>query len=406
MFSRIRQNKLPLMERFWLLMLFLFALSIFNKGGYILMAAIALTGLLYFFSIRIDVMMLWLMVFSISYSAIYILHYGFGFSEFCNHLIAPWGAYLVGKCYTRRFSRGQPLMRLITVLAAGLFTHGTLNILLQIFVYPYTASYSRAAYDVWHRQYISVTGAGMLYTLMTGLAFGVLYSKIPRRYKVMALGIIGIAMLYSLELAHRTTTVMIAIILVVYVIRRVVINFRTTRKNILALMAGVLAVVLLIACIVFDVLGLRSWITDQYLYLRLTDAEVARSGSRFAIWMSFLKRFFQYPMGGGRMPLAENATYVHNMWFDIYYNCGIVPFLAIMGATWCGFKNVKRVMKNKATISPVVRNCLFFVSIAFVLNAAVEPVLDANPYFLFAYLMILGGAAGLQTRKTAGGSVQ
>lgn len=406
MFGRIRQNKLPLTERLWLLMLFLFAVSIFNKGGYILMAAIAMTCLLYVFSIRIDVTMLWLLLFSVSYSTIHILHFGFSFSDFCNHFAAPWGAYLVGKCYTRRFRHGEPLLRLMLAVAAGMFVHGTLNIFLQIFVFPNPIAHSRMAFDIWHGQYISVTGAGLLYTLMTGMAFGILFSECKVRYKILSLVIIGIAMLYSIELAHRTTTVMIAIILLVYVFLRLIIDFRPTKRNILALMLVILAVIFLIACVCFDIYGLRSWITGLSLYQRLTDKDTANSGGRLTIWMSFLKQFLFYPMGGKAISLPGTATYVHNMWLDIHYSCGMLPFLAAAGASWSGFMSARTVFKNRELASPLARNCLFFISVAFLLNAGVEPVLDANPYFLFSYLMILGGAAGLKGRKTAGGDAQ
>lgn len=406
MFGRIRQNKLPLTERLWLLMLFLFAVSIFNKGGYILMAAIAMTCLLYVFRIRIDVTMLWLLLFSVSYSTIHILYFGFSFSDFCNHFAAPWGAYLVGKCYTRRFRHGEPLLRLMLAVAAGMFVHGTLNIFLQIFVFPNPLVGSRMAYDIWHGQYISVTGAGLLYTLMTGMAFGILFSECKVCYKILSLVIIGIAMLYSIKLAHRTTTVLIAIILLAYLYMRIIVGFRPTRRNILVLMLAVLAVIFLIACVVFDLFGLRTWITSQDLYLRLTNKDAANSGGRLTIWLSFLKQFLFYPMGGKHISLAENANYVHNMWFDIHYSCGILPFIAVLGATWSGFIGVLRVLKSRGRVSLLTRNCLFFVSIAFILNAAVEPVLEANPYFLFSYLMILGGAAGLKGRKTAGGDAQ
>lgn len=405
MAKRVRRNTMPPMERFWLCMMFLFAISIFNKGGYILMAMIVMTGLLYFHSLRIDFMMLCLVLFSLSYSVISILHFGFEFTDFCNYLLGSWGAYLVGKCYTRRFSGGQPLLRLMLVLGLGFFAHGALNLFMQLFVVYNPSVTFRMTFDIWHNRYISTTGAGVLYTLMLGMAFGVLFSETKLIHKILSIGVISVSLLYSFVLAHRTTMVMVLLIVVLYVARRMVKGFRPTPKNIVIILCGFIAVIFLAVCLWLDLFGLRSWLTGQSLYIRLTNARAANSGSRFVIWMSFLRQCLAYPMGGGEFPLALRASYVHNMWLDVYYKCGIVPFLALTVATVVILLRLGCMLRSRSgRISTVTRNCLLFVTAAFLLNAFVEPVLDANPYFLFGYLMIAGGMAGIPVSANAEGT--
>ena len=397
MAKRVRRNTVPPVEWFWLCMIFLFAISVFNKGGYILMAMIVAVAILYFHSIRIDFTMFCLVVFSISYSFIFTLHFGFDFTDLCNYLVGPWGAYLVGKCYTRRFFNGQPLLRLILAVSLGFFAHGTLNLFMQLFVvYDPTAAFRRT-FDIWHNRYISVTGAGMLYTLMTGVAFGILFSENRLFHKILCIGVIMVSLVYSFVLAHRTTMVMVLLTVALYLGRRLVKGFRLTRVNVLIILCGFFTVIFLLVCLCLDLFGLRSWVTGQSLYIRLTDPRAANSDSRFTIWMSFLRQFLAYPMGGARIPLSHHSSYVHNMWMDAYYRCGILPFLALMGATCNVLRQMRIMLKDRSgAVSAMTRNCLLFASAAFALNAFVEPVLDANPYFLFGYLMIAGGMAGIR----------
>lgn len=324
-------------------MMFLFAISIFNKGGYILMAMIVLSGLLYFHSIRVDFTMLCLAAFSLSYSMISVLHFSFDFTDFCNNLVGAWGAYLVGKCYTRRFPGGQPLMRLMMALSLGFFAHGTLNLFLQLFVKYDPSATFRMTFDIWHNRYISVTGAGMLYTLMTGVAFGVLFSDTKLFHKLLSLGVIGVSLVYSFVLAHRTTMVMVALIVALYVVRRLAKGFRPTRKNVLILLCGILAVIFLIVCLCLDLFGLRSWLVKQSLYQRLTNARAANSDSRFDIWLSFLRQCLAYPMGGASFSLAHHA--------NMKYKYGNRHF-------WCRGHYVSTVGKNRKAIEQYIRNQL------------------------------------------------
>lgn len=405
MAKRVRRNTMPPMERFWLCMMFLFAISIFNKGGYVLMAMIVAAGLLYFHSLRVDFTMLCLILFSLSYSIISTMYFGFEFTDFCNYLIGSWGAYLVGKCYTRRFFGGQPLFRLMLVLGLGFFAHGTLNLFMQLFVVYNPNATFRMTFDIWHNRYIAVTGAGMLYTLMTGIAFGILFSETKLIYKILSVGIIAVSLVYSFVLAHRTTIVMVLLIVTLYVAKRLAKGFKPTKKNVLIILLGFFLLIFLIVCLWLDLFGLRSWLVGTSLYGRMRGARVNSLGGRSLIWKSFLKQFWRYPTGGAQIPLYLHESYVHNMWLDVYYKCGVVPFLALTIATAAILLRMGRLLRSRSgQISPLTRNCLLFVTAAFLLNAFVEPVLDANPYFLFGYLMIAGGTAGIPVNSNVEGT--
>lgn len=390
------QPKLTLSEYLWLLILALYSVSVFNLGGYVLVFMLGLYLLLHLRRISLSPLFLSLLFFSAFYFTFYYLHFDLGFSEIFNYLIAPWAALAFGEIFTRRsVCRWAPYM-VIGVVAMGLFAHGLLNLFAYLENIATAIDGRRAAYDFWRQEWISVTANGLYYPMALGLALGVLFSDFRKWVKLLALAVIAVAGVNAVLLGHRTTLFVVLLILiynVAVVLLRRDTSIREKRKWIVS---GIVLLIILTIVYAADLAGFRTWIENSVLFARMTNSDSVNSTSRLAIWMSFFKNAYLHPFGGAAFDLAEQASWVHNLWFDVYYKVGILPFVCLCIATALIVKQLlalRRQCRNsgQTQVSAVLTN----LYLAVFLSCMVEPVIDANPYLLISFFMITGCVSGI-----------
>lgn len=393
------QRRLQTAEYFWLVLLALYAVSVFNLGGYILVAMLALYLVLHVHCIRISLPALSLMLFSFFYFCFYLVHFSPGITETFNYLIAPWAAFLFGEIFTRRSASRGGHYYVIVILALGFFAHGFLNLI--AYLSRAAASGTRAAYDFWRQEWISVTANGLYYPMALGLALGVLFSGFPKGAKGIALVVIGAAGVNAALLGHRTSLYIMVLLILFNMVSMLMRSDLPKWKKSRFLIGSILVLILAAIAYGANLAGIRSWIESTALYRRMTNESAVHSIERTVIWASFFKQAMLYPFGGAAFQLAGGQSWVHNLWLDVYYKVGVVPFLFLVAGTvmiiWQFFA-LRRVCRRNGNgkLLTVMTN----LYLAILLSFSVEPVIDANPYVMISFLMIAGCVSGiLQTEQ-------
>lgn len=137
-------------DMFWLFLLLLSSMDFGGIGSTLLALLLLIYMLVHVRQIMVTGQVILLIMFSASYFIFYWYHFGADITDVLKYLILPWSAYVAGACYVRNSERRDPLLLLMLTITAGLFLHGTLNVVSYRFFHRVDERYARIAYDVWH----------------------------------------------------------------------------------------------------------------------------------------------------------------------------------------------------------------------------------------------------------------
>lgn len=379
----------------WLVLMFLFTLNFMSAQGYIMLILMAAYLLLHLREFSFRMADIFLFLFGVEYVLFYIFWYGgVTFREMCNFLVAPWLLYWIGRNLALHSKQDDLPLQVATVLAAGFFAYALLCIVYSLAVAPPVPG-GRVMYKYWDHTQMAVTLGGLLLSMATGISLGQLTAKTPGWKRLIWLAVLGVSIFFSFTWAHRTSIAIIGVVLVCnFLAFLFAMNIPPVRK--FALLAGfVLLTAIGLLCLVLDVGGCWSWLKGQWLFRRLTDETVANSLSRLTIWDNFFQQWLLYPFGGRRFGIS--AAYVHNMWLDVYYLCGILPFLALVIATVIMLHNLIRYRRlhPRSRTTHILSNCYLSTFLVFM----VEPVLSGYPYIFLAMVLVSGCVEGSLLRS-------
>lgn len=373
-----------------LAVMFLFAISVFNRGGYIFAAMAVVMLLVNIRNIKISFPVLWLVLFSAVYTGIYFAYHDFDLTNLVVYLLGPWTAYLMGQLFVTHSKKDNAFMALIFILTAGMCLHGFLNVFAYLRSdYYETYSYLRLSVDFWRGDLVSVTTTGMLYTFAAGLSLGYIFSEKPLKIKLFFLLLLIGCVAATVLFANKTLLLILAI-LVIWRVLTVLFSLKVSAAKKVGALVLVLIGVLLIAILWSgNIGGLRTWISELKIFSRLQT----ENDSRFRAWLVIFEdfNFLRYPFGGNHM-YEQSGNYLHNLWLDAYDTVGVVPFVLLIIFTVMA---VQRFGVYRKTALRVGRKdeyiCFQYLMMAIVLNVMVEPILEANPYFFLCILIFLGG---------------
>ncbi len=385
-----------------LCVLFCFAISLFNLAGYIFAAVVICMLVIRFTKISLGGMELLLLLFSLSYSVIYFFHNSIDINGIIWYVIGPWAAYLYGRLFIEKATIPHAFMAFIVVLAMGMFMHGVLNLIAYIRSdYVTSYAYFRRSVDFWRGTVVNVNTTGMYCTFAVGLGVGVLFSRVSKLAKALCFGIIVLSAALSVFFANRTLLMIIGG-LIVWQLIRVFAASDVRRKKKIGMVIGLVGVVLLVAIVLgFNIGGAGDWYDSLKVVKRFRDEGVS---NRFIVWSYFFEDgiFLSHLFGGNQMLEAADVSYFHNMWLDVYHAAGIIPFLFLAVIT---FKAVALTIRScrimKQTGHPTSATVYQCVMVAAALNCAIEPIIEANPYFFLMIMMFLGAGEGFCRQVTA-----
>lgn len=380
-------------EHIWLILLFLAFSNWMTYGGYILSFTLLIYFILHIQSFYINFAILPLILFSLFYTLFYGYHFGFDISYVINSLFMPWAAYFMGEDLFKRMDHGKALPTIMWTVAAGFFFHGLLNLGYTMFSSGSNLLSVRLAYDFWKQSPVAVTTNGAYFTMAVGLAFGYLNKKNKLWQNILAAVFILIGAYDSFLLGYRTGIVIIGALILVIVISSLRSDRNDTNLAVKRIVILAALITILVLLWKLDVAGIRSGIESSLLYQRITNPSEAHSDSRLSIWKSFFREWLSYPLGGAAFSLYRNQSFVHNMLLDFYYTTGILPFLTMLVfLVTCIAKMISYVRYSKL-LGGNNHRAVFCLYIAVILNSMVEPLWNANPYFLIGFFLITGAVS-------------
>lgn len=377
--------------------LFLFSVGIFNLPGQIFFALTV-----YFFVQKSKIIVvekqdMILLLFSAAYFIIYTFDFGFAGKSLIIYLWGPWAAYLFGKWFVISNNGERGFQVMTKTLTYGFLLHGVLNLFAYLRSDYYAQyAYQRVSVDFWRGDMVSVISTGLMFTFAVALSTATLFSPCSFRKRIMALGILLVSIFEVSFFAYRTM-IYIALILIAFNLIRWLYDASVRIRGKSFFIGLALLFSLAILAIVFlNAFGIKDKLLSIKIVKRLLYDE---RSSRFKTWSSYLLSgdWLRYPFGGQKSKFAYHGDWVHNLWLDILNKVGLIPFVIAVIFTITSIWSVHdTAARMKGMGCSLLSNQIASLGMGAMLICMPEPVIDANPYFFFAILMLLGGIKGLE----------
>lgn len=223
---------------------------------------------------------------------------------------------------------------------------------------------------------LSATLYGMMASAGIG-CIGTVFAK--QQNKWLKLGLILVAALSLLTVIHlvnRTGLVICAACLFA--------GFALSTRMNLSKMLPILLIFIVVGVFLSESEILGSDVSEAYADRddRNDDANSANAGGRTELWLDAIGNLFVSPLGW------KLDIYAHNLWLDIARVGGWLAFFPFVKATIAYLLKFRPLFKKGCKDSTLL--ILVCINVAMLLNASVEPVIDASPLF-FSLLMLIWG---------------
>lgn len=231
------------------------------------------------------------------------------------------------------------------------------------------------------------TGVGTY--LAPGIALiGLLFAKSSLRLWLFNMAVAGTSLYGTISLGNRTGVILAVICLAVVVALQILFS-RSLRQG--PILIKFLAAFFFIQILFFvwlihpGILGMADQTQFSLLAQRFSTLDLG-SDPRLTSWHDALEGTFTN-VTGGKVP-ALLFGYAHNLWLDVGWSTGVLPFLLLIAFTVLTIINCLALLssRNSSYIKLLLTACLTGI----LLDCFVEPIIEAN-YFLFIAFCILAG---------------
>ncbi|WP_143543632.1 O-antigen ligase family protein [Salinicoccus roseus] len=255
----------------------------------------------------------------------------------------------------------------------------------------------RYAVDLWSNEPISATVINLRFSL--GLALLPIlflakdkYTPYVKSIKLISL-VCFIASFYSIILLGNRTGIAIAIIsfLIVFIISR-----KISLKKVSNLFVIVMSIILFAILYNNNWLGLKaSWQASALSYRLQSNSSL--EDPRVNAWIESFLGMFTNPLGGKKSDIG--LTYAHNLWLDVGYETGILPFLLLIGFTIIPLTVLITFLKKNHHV--IFKGLFLAIFTAFFISFFLEPIIQAwFPYFtIFCFFIGIIQKINLKTKE-------
>lgn len=371
-----------------LLLLFLGGMNVANKYYYFCFAA----AIIFIFVKRyliLDWNVLLLLILSLAWLIFSPDSQHFKITTVLKPFLYPL-AYLIGRNFFTKThdlftseKRDSLIVVVITVLAAGPFTHYLLN------YFSGMGSVLRNTIDIWSGSVLSATGQAALACIMIGVAVAALFTPNKPFVKILAIFALVLMFLYNLILAGRTLFIITAIVSLACSIYSIIETKVVSKK--IKIIGFILAAILILYLIYSNnIFGIKAHLENSNIYLRFLNKSSSDlfSGGRGELKILHLKNFWKGLWGGCNIR-SSGIGYAHDLLLDTYDEAGIFALLSIIafiiGSVYilCQFLCAKN-------ISFALRITVLAVYVAVYLEFFVEPILQGMPWLFVCFCFING----------------
>jgi len=156
-------------------------------------------------------------------------------------------------------------------------------------------------------------------------------------------------------------------------------------RKLLRILGGIVGAFLISIIYRFNMLNIRSFLLEFPLYMRMVNDNV-ENDPRFEAWWATIRGLFTYPMGGRRINL--NISFVHNLWLDVAYDTGVIPFIILLVFTIYTLWNI--VVFLKTDYPSYLKSIILSMTSAFWIIFMFEPVLQGVTIHFVLYCLMSG----------------
>lgn len=164
-------------------------------------------------------------------------------------------------------------------------------------------------------------------TALTGfMSFGlcllpiILFVKLKLNIRLLFIYLF-ISSLYSTYMVSSRTSIAI---LFLSIILFIIFQINNKRNIILNIFFLSVTLIIISALKYFD---LFSRLQELFLFKRIFETDL-KDDSRILTWEIVTSNIINYPLGGREIPLK--IGYAHNLWLDVVYNAGVIPFIMLI----------------------------------------------------------------------------
>jgi hypothetical protein len=397
-------NKRKAIYNVTILWIILWCANIFGQQTNIMLFAIPLLLLLYYkrkiskTCISISILLIF---FSMYYALWEVLNRGFRLG--LVYALVPACALLIGYCliYSSKKTPETAIIELFDIICATMFIYATLN---MSYLFRHGWSYSlRGTYDFWTGVYVNATNQGGYLILICVYAPLLLmyWKRLDLKHKLLYIVELVSAIVYTLILGNRT---LLLVCLLSVVIAYFYYFFKTKNKVIyLVKTIGIVGIAFLLFLILFNInaFGIKTFWENSTFYTRMqyvgTQYDVTlRENDRFSTWSKTLGTIYKYPIGG--KPDGVILTYAHNLWLDIQWNCGWLPFILMVVLGIMFLVNIRKILKQHRKSNPYYSLFVLAFACVIMLEFMVEPIMEGF-FYLFVIFWLMFGALLSNTKK-------
>lgn len=379
--------------------LLLFSLNLFGKG-YVFFLVLVVNALIisivdnnrFFFDRGFS----YIILFSFSYYLILQYHRIVGLSSVFYYFVGPIAAYIIGQLVTSQ--SWVSVRNYIFIIVFGNFIHGLMNVAYATSLYGFSFFFSglRSFPDIWSQDMLTATLQGTFYTLTASLLFySITIIKEELLVSFMIIAMVIFSLLASVLMGNRTLLYITGFVFLASFIMYSKLEKRKIRviRILFLICILVLLFYLFYAANFFE---LRDIIDNSLLVSRMKYSDTLKD-PRLSVYFLALKQIFLYPFGGYRMYLG-GLSYAHNLWLDVLYATGLIPFMFLLLFSIYVLINLYKLIKMPSlSLSPKL--LWFGIYAGYMLNFMVEPILEGVPMMFISFCFISGMLSNYYMQK-------
>ena len=398
-----KQVKNTIIDKMIIFLLGLYAINIFNKGAYI---AFFFVPFILFrkhskrsLSTELVVTTFLLLLFSVVYASC-VRFYGFSESitVIVSYALAPTIMYLLGYTFIDNKNQYNKMFSVFFTIAMGTLMFAFLSVLKTSSLYGSldNAFYSLGKRDVfsfWGQNNITVTGLNTYVSFSAAIVPLIFFENKKMKYIKITKTLIVINYLISLYIILQTGSrtgilILISSILTSFFIvlskRKKTIKKISKKKVISTYLLGCFFILIIITFI-GNSQGIIEQIENSLTIQRLQNTQ-AVDDPRIQVWKEAFVGIYRNPLGGRQTHLS--LDYAHNLWLDVGYDAGIIPFLLIIIITTIGLISVVRILLKdySAFLKTLVVTTFSSIFIIFLL----EPIMQGWFYYFVVFCLFMG----------------
>ncbi|WP_282938856.1 hypothetical protein [Paenibacillus sp. RC67] len=394
----IEENKVQINETekrnldwLWIVPLFLFSINLYNKEIYIVIAMIILGMLISVYkktTFRLTADMILISLFSISYILIFRIYNTIDLIVLLLYVVEPIGCFFIGYLIFKK--EAQLIYKTIITIVLGNMLYGSINMLLYFKTFG-ANTYERRVPDIWTDIGMAATLQGTHFTPVASLLFFSFILWINRKYKVLSF-ILFFGAIFSLVssvvLGNRTLIIITLLTLFSNIILYSMLVKKKQSSILKSIFLAASFFILIWVVYSYNLFGISDFILDSQFYVRMNEQGSMLDDPRMLVYSNALVELFNYPLGGYKLDLG-GLSYAHNLWIDVLYVAGIIPFIFLGLYTLKSIINLGFIIRSDR-VNVEFKVLIFSIYIGYLLNFMVEPILEGVPFMFISFCLING----------------